>query len=757
MCILLPIKQRRFGIQFQGAFFCTIGQPAILIRTPVARILRSMIPFRSAPSKQARKEYPLMKSIPELYGSLVFSDKVMKDKLPKDIYKALRKTIENGTHFELDVANAVAVAMKEWAVENGATHFTHWFQPMTGITAEKHDSFISPVGDCEINMDFSGKELVKGEPDASSFPSGGLRATFEARGYTAWDPTSPAFIKDRTLYIPTAFCSYTGEALDKKTPLLRSMDALNKEAVKLLHTIGNTSVNRVTTTVGPEQEYFLVDKKLYEQRKDLIFCGRTLIGAPAPKGQEMEDHYFGVLPPRVSAYMHDLDEELWKLGIPAKTKHNEVAPAQFELAPVFDTTNVAVDHNQLTMEIMKKVADRHGLVCLLHEKPFEGINGSGKHNNWSVSTDTGVNLLDPGKTPAENAQFLLFLSAVIQAVDDYADLMRVSVASPGNDHRLGANEAPPAIVSIFLGDELSGVLQSIENDTYFGKQEKELMDIGATVIPHFTKDTTDRNRTSPFAFTGNKFEFRMLGSSLSVSGPNVVLNTAVAEVLSQFSDKLKDVAPEAMEEAIHALVKETIIAHKRIIFNGNGYTDEWVEEAEKRGLYNLKSTPDALPAFIAEKNMALFTKHGIFTKQEVESRYEILLENYSKTIHIESLTLQEMVKKDFLSSAIDYMDRVAQTACSKKSVAASISTVYEEKLLSRLSLLSEQLTASAEELAALTVQAEAKEDILEKAVYYQSTILPKMEEVRSYADEAETMIPDSYLSYPTYDKLLFSI
>lgn len=698
-----------------------------------------------------------MKSIPELYGSLVFSDKVMKDKLPKDIYKALRKTIENGTHFELDVANAVAVAMKEWAVENGATHFTHWFQPMTGITAEKHDSFISPVGDCEINMDFSGKELVKGEPDASSFPSGGLRATFEARGYTAWDPTSPAFIKDRTLYIPTAFCSYTGEALDKKTPLLRSMDALNKEAVKLLHTIGNTSVNRVTTTVGPEQEYFLVDKKLYEQRKDLIFCGRTLIGAPAPKGQEMEDHYFGVLPPRVSAYMHDLDEELWKLGIPAKTKHNEVAPAQFELAPVFDTTNVAVDHNQLTMEIMKKVADRHGLVCLLHEKPFEGINGSGKHNNWSVSTDTGVNLLDPGKTPAENAQFLLFLSAVIQAVDDYADLMRVSVASPGNDHRLGANEAPPAIVSIFLGDELSGVLQSIENDTYFGKQEKELMDIGATVIPHFTKDTTDRNRTSPFAFTGNKFEFRMLGSSLSVSGPNVVLNTAVAEVLSQFSDKLKDVAPEAMEEAIHALVKETIIAHKRIIFNGNGYTDEWVEEAEKRGLYNLKSTPDALPAFIAEKNMALFTKHGIFTKQEVESRYEILLENYSKTIHIESLTLQEMVKKDFLSSAIDYMDRVAQTACSKKSVAASISTVYEEKLLSRLSLLSEQLTASAEELAALTVQAEAKEDILEKAVYYQSTILPKMEEVRSYADEAETMIPDSYLSYPTYDKLLFSI
>lgn len=700
---------------------------------------------------------PMSKSIPELYGSLVFSDKVMKNKLPKDVYKALRKTIENGTHFELDVANAVAVAMKEWAVENGATHFTHWFQPMTGITAEKHDSFISPVGDCEINMDFSGKELVKGEPDASSFPSGGLRATFEARGYTAWDPTSPAFIKDKTLYIPTAFCSYTGEALDKKTPLLRSMDALNKEAVKLLHIIGNDAAKRVSTTVGPEQEYFLVDKELYNQRKDLIFCGRTLIGAPAPKGQEMEDHYFGVLPPRVAAYMHDLDEELWKLGIPAKTKHNEVAPAQFELAPVYDSANVAVDHNQLTMEIMRRVADKHGLVCLLHEKPFEGINGSGKHNNWSVSTDTGVNLLDPGKTPAENTQFLLFLTAVIKAVDDYADLMRVSVASPGNDHRLGANEAPPAIVSIFLGDELNGVLESIEHDTYFDRQKREEMDIGATVIPHFIKDTTDRNRTSPFAFTGNKFEFRMLGSSLSVSGPNVVLNTAVAEVLSQFSDKLKDTAPEAMEDAVHALVKETVIAHKRIVFNGNGYTDEWVEEAKRRGLFNLKSTPEALPQFIADKNVSLFTKHGIFTKEEMESRYEILLENYSKILHIESLTLQEMASKDFLSSAMSYMEQLARTATAKKTVSAGISAACEEKILTKLSALCEKLTTALDELAALTKKAQNTDDLLAQASFYHETILAKMEEVRSYADEAEAYIPDSYLAYPTYGKLLFSI
>ncbi|MGB4940037.1 MAG: glutamine synthetase III, partial [Blautia wexlerae] len=578
----------------------------------------------------------MAQNIPELYGSLVFNDKVMRSKLPKDMYKALKKTIESGTHLELDVANSVAVAMKEWATENGATHYTHWFQPMTNVTAEKHDSFISPTGDGQVIMDFSGKELVKGEPDASSFPSGGLRATFEARGYTAWDPTSPAFIKDGTLYIPTAFCSYSGEALDKKTPLLRSMQTLDKEATNLLHIIGNKDVKHVNTTVGPEQEYFLVDKELYKQRKDLVFCGRTLIGAPAPKGQEMEDHYFGALKPRVAAYMHDLDVELWKLGIPAKTKHNEVAPAQHELAPVFDTTNVAVDHNQLTMEVMKKVADKHGLVCLLHEKPFEGINGSGKHNNWSMITDTGVNILDPGKTPAENTQFLIFLTAVIKAVDEYADVLRISVASAGNDHRLGANEAPPAVVSVFLGDELTEVLKSIENDEYFAGSRAVQMDIGAKVLPHFVKDNTDRNRTSPFAFTGNKFEFRMLGSEASVANPNIILNTAVAECVHQFAEQLKDVPEDKMEDAIHELIKKTIIDHKRVIFNGNGYTDEWIEEATKRGLFNLKSTPDALPQWIAEKNIELFTKYHIFTKEEIESRYEIWLESYSKILNIES-------------------------------------------------------------------------------------------------------------------------
>ena len=558
--------------------------------------------------------------IPALYGSLVFNDKVMRNKLPKDMYKALRKTIENGTHLELDVANSVAVAMKEWAVENGATHYTHWFQPMTGFTAEKHDSFITPVGDGEVIMDFSGKELVKGEPDASSFPSGGLRATFEARGYTAWDPTSPAFIKDGTLYIPTAFCSYSGEALDKKTPLLRSMETLNTEAVKMLKLLGNETVTSISTTIGPEQEYFLVDKDLYKKRKDLVFCGRTLFGAPAPKGQEMEDHYFGSLKPKVAAYMHDLDVELWKLGIPAKTKHNEVAPAQHELAPIFDTANVAVDHNQLTMEIMKKVADKHGLVCLLHEKPFEGINGSGKHNNWSLITNDGVNLLNPGSTPAQNIQFLVFLMAVIKAVDEYADLMRVSATSAGNDHRLGGNEAPPAIVSIFLGDELTAVLESIENDTFFGKQKKVQLDIGAHVLPHFVKDTTDRNRTSPFAFTGNKFEFRMLGSAASVANPNVVLNTAVAEALAQFYTELEGTKPEDMEQAVHELIKRAIRKHKKVIFNGNGYTDEWVAEAEKRGLYNLPSTPDCLPQLLADKNVELFTKHHVFTKEELTSR-----------------------------------------------------------------------------------------------------------------------------------------
>ena len=701
----------------------------------------------------------MAQSIPELYGSLVFNDKIMREKLPKDMYKALKKTIENGTHLELDVANSVAVAMKEWALEHGATHYTHWFQPMTNFTAEKHDSFISPTVDGQVIMDFSGKELVKGEPDASSFPSGGLRATFEARGYTAWDPTSPAFIKDRTLYIPTAFCSYSGEALDKKTPLLRSMDTLNKEAVKILRLLGNTEVKHINTTVGPEQEYFLVDKDLYNKRKDLIFCGRTLIGAPAPKGQEMEDHYFGTLKPRVSAYMHDLDEELWKLGIPAKTKHNEVAPAQHELAPVFDTTNVAVDHNQLTMEIMKKVAAKHNMVCLLHEKPFEGINGSGKHNNWSMSTDTGVNLLDPGKTPAENTQFLVFLVAVIKAVDDYADLLRISVASAGNDHRLGANEAPPAVVSIFLGDELTEVLKAIENDEFFVGHSAVQMDIGAKVLPHFVKDNTDRNRTSPFAFTGNKFEFRMLGSSSSVANPNIILNTAVAESLRQFYEKLKDVPADEMESAVHELLKQTIIDHKRVIFNGNGYTDEWLEEAKKRGLYNLVSTPDALPHFIDEKNEKLLTSHHIFTDAELHSRYEIKMENYVKTLHIEANTLVEIIQKDLLPSITTYMEKLAQTASLKKSVVPGISVSAEASLLSRLTELAETMTKDLETLKADTAMAEYEvdKDLLKSAKLYQSVVLTDMEKVRVSADAAEALIPNSILPYPTYGKLLFSI
>ena len=683
----------------------------------------------------------MAQNIPELYGSLVFNDKVMRSKLPKDMYKALKKTIESGTHLELDVANSVAVAMKEWATENGATHYTHWFQPMTNVTAEKHDSFISPTGDGQAIMDFSGKELVKGEPDASSFPSGGLRASFEARGYTAWDPTSPAFIKDGTLYIPTAFCSYSGEALDKKTPLLRSMQTLDKEATNLLHI----------------HEYFLVDKELYKQRKDLVFCGRTLIGAPAPKGQEMEDHYFGALKPRVAAYMHDLDVELWKLGIPAKTKHNEVAPAQHELAPVFDTTNVAVDHNQLTMEVMKKVADKHGLVCLLHEKPFEGINGSGKHNNWSMITDTGVNILDPGKTPAENTQFLIFLTAVIKAVDEYADVLRISVASAGNDHRLGANEAPPAVVSVFLGDELTEVLKSIENDEYFAGSRAVQMDIGAKVLPHFVKDNTDRNRTSPFAFTGNKFEFRMLGSEASVANPNIILNTAVAECVHQFAEQLKDVPEDKMEDAIHELIKKTIIDHKRVIFNGNGYTDEWIEEATKRGLFNLKSTPDALPQWIADKNIELFTKYHIFTKEEIESRYEIWLESYSKILNIESNTMVEMVQKDFLPSVFAYIDKVAATAVAKKSVVSDVSTASEGKLIKELSQLADEISTGLETLKADTAKALATEDPLANAKAYQTVVLSDMDELRKSVDAAETLIPDALLPYPTYDKLLFSV
>ena len=745
LCILQHISNGALENKIQGAFFVYLKVFILITKIKINGALKG--------------DFIMAQSIPEIYGSLVFNDKIMREKLPKDMYKALKKTIENGTHLELDVANSVAVAMKEWALEHGATHYTHWFQPMTNFTAEKHDSFISPTGDGQVIMDFSGKELVKGEPDASSFPSGGLRATFEARGYTAWDPTSPAFIKDRTLYIPTAFCSYSGEALDKKTPLLRSMDTLNKEAVKILRLLGNTEVKHIDTTVGPEQEYFLVDKDLYNKRKDLIFCGRTLIGAPAPKGQEMEDHYFGTLKPRVSAYMHDLDEELWKLGIPAKTKHNEVAPAQHELAPVFDTTNVAVDHNQLTMEIMKKVAAKHNMVCLLHEKPFEGINGSGKHNNWSMSTDTGVNLLDPGKTPAENTQFLVFLVAVIKAVDDYADLLRISVASAGNDHRLGANEAPPAVVSIFLGDELTEVLKAIENDEFFVGHGAVQMDIGAKVLPHFVKDNTDRNRTSPFAFTGNKFEFRMLGSSSSVANPNIILNTAVAEVLSQFYEELKDVPADGMESAVHELLKKTIKEHKRIIFNGNGYTDEWIEEAEKRGLYNLVSTPDALPHFTDEKNEKLLTSHHIFTHAELHSRYEIKLENYVKTLHIEAGTMVEIIQKDLLPAVTTYMEKLAQTAALKKSVVPDISVSTEAALLTRLTELSETMVKDLERLKEDTAMAEYEvdKDLLKSAKLYQSVVLTDMEKVRVSADAAEALIPDSILPYPTYGKLLFSI
>ena len=628
---------------------------------------------------------------------------------------------------------------------------------MTGFTAEKHDSFITPVGDGEVIMDFSGKELVKGEPDASSFPSGGLRATFEARGYTAWDPTSPAFIKDGTLYIPTAFCSYSGEALDKKTPLLRSMETLNTEAVKMLKLLGNETVTSVSTTIGPEQEYFLVDKDLYKKRKDLVFCGRTLFGAPAPKGQEMEDHYFGSLKPKVAAYMHDLDVELWKLGIPAKTKHNEVAPAQHELAPIFDTANVAVDHNQLTMEIMKKVADKHGLVCLLHEKPFEGINGSGKHNNWSLVTSDGDNLLNPGSTPAQNIQFLVFLMAVIKAVDEYADLMRVSATSAGNDHRLGGNEAPPAIVSIFLGDELSAVLESIENDTFFGKQKKVQLDIGAHVLPHFVKDTTDRNRTSPFAFTGNKFEFRMLGSAASVANPNVVLNTAVAEALAQFYTELEGTKPEDMEQAVHELIKRAIRKHKKVIFNGNGYTDEWVAEAEKRGLYNLPSTPDCLPQLLADKNVELFTKHHVFTKEELASRYEIKLENYVKTIGIEARTLAEMITKDFLPAVSTYAAEVSKNAAAKKSFMAAADTASEEALVEKLSTAYTALTAEVTELKTLIDTSFALEDTQKCAEAFHDQVLAKMEDIRTIASDIEALIPDSILSYPTYDQLLFSL
>ena len=696
-------------------------------------------------------------SVPELYGSLVFNDKVMRERLPKDIYKAVHKTIQNGSHLELDVANTVAATMKEWALELGATHFTHWFQPMTGLTAEKHDSFISPTENGGVIMEFSGKELVKGEPDASSFPSGGLRATFEARGYTAWDPSSPAFIKDGTLYIPTAFCSYSGESLDKKTPLLRSMETLGDSATKLLHILGKEKVTRVDTTVGSEQEYFLIDKDLYTEREDLMLTGRTLIGAPAPKGQEMEDHYFGVLKPKVSEFMHDLDQELWKLGVPAKTKHNEVAPSQHELAPVFETANIAVDHNQLTMEMMKKVADKHNYACLLHEKPFEGINGSGKHNNWSMITSEGENLLDPGKTPGKNVQFLLFLMGIVSAVDEYADLMRVSVATAGNDHRLGANEAPPAIVSIYVGDELEKVLESIENGEDFTASDSKQLETGAHVLPHFIQDNTDRNRTSPFAFTGNKFEFRMPGSSLSVADPNIVLNTAVAEALDQICAKLEGVAPKDLEEEAMKLVKKLLKKHRRIIFNGNGYTDEWVAEAEKRGLYNLKSLPEAMPQIKAKKNKELFEKHHVFTEIEIDSRYEIYLENYSKTIRIEALTMLEMVKKDFTDGLMAYETALTDTAIQKKQVLAGAKCTLETSILTKLDAASEAIGLAVEKLEKDLAETQKITDSLALATAYHDTILADMDALRAPVDAAEEMIPETYLPYPTYSKLLFSL
>jgi glutamine synthetase len=696
-----------------------------------------------------------MTNIPEMFGSMVFNDDVMKQKLPKDIYKKLKRTVQEYKHLDLDVANVVANAMKEWAVENGATHFTHWFQPLTGITAEKHESFISPCGDDKIILDFSGKELVRGEPDASSFPSGGIRSTFEARGYTAWDPTSYAFIKDGVLCIPTAFCSYNGEALDTKTPLLRSMEVLSKEAVRLLKLFGNDDVNRVITTVGPEQEYFLIDKKLYEKRPDLIFCGRTLFGAKSPKGQELDDHYFGTLKPRVSAFMKELNEELWKLGVFAKTQHNEVAPAQHELAPIFTTTNIAADHNQLTMELMKTIANKYDLVCLLHEKPFAGVNGSGKHNNWSMSTDTGVNLLDPGETPSENAKFLLFLSATIKAVDKYQDLLRIAVASAGNDHRLGANEAPPAIISMFLGDELTAVLESIENDTEFDKLEKEHMEIGATVIPHFPKDTTDRNRTSPFAFTGCKFEFRMLGSSFSISDTNVILNTIVAETLSEFADKLE--TSSNLNDDLTALVKETIKEHKRIIFNGNNYSDEWVEESAKRGLLNLKSTVDALPYFVADKNVKLFTKHNIFSESEIYSIYEIMLEAYSKIIHIEALTMLDMVKRSIIPSVISYLKDLGETASIKKSINANLNCELEENLIGIISNLSASIYRNMEELDNSLLEAKGQETSLHVAKYYRETVFVNMQQLRSVVDELETLVGKKYWPFPTYGELLFSV
>lgn len=697
-----------------------------------------------------------MAKVPEIFGSMVFNDQKMQERLPKSTYKALKKTIQNGEPLDLGVANVVAAAMKDWAVEMGCTHYTHWFQPMTGITAEKHDSFIAPNGEGQVIMEFSGKELVKGEPDASSFPSGGIRATFEARGYTTWDPTSYAFVKDGTLYIPTAFCSYTGEVLDKKTPLLRSMERINTEAVKILHLLGKEDVTRVTTTVGPEQEYFLIDKDAYDQREDLIYTGRTLFGAKAPKGQELDDHYFGAIKTRVAAYMKDLDEELWKLGILAKTKHNEVAPSQHELAPIFTTTNIATDHNELTMEVMKKVAERHGLVCLLHEKPFAGVNGSGKHNNWSISTNTGENLLDPGKTPENNLQFQLFLAAVVKAVHEYQDLLRITVASAGNDHRLGANEAPPAIISMYLGDDLGELVDSIINDREYVSKGKQKMRTGVDVLPDFMKDTSDRNRTSPFAFTGNKFEFRALGSSLNIACPNYMLNTMVAEELSEFYDELKDA--DDMDAAIKALVKKVFTEHQNIIFNGNNYAPEWVEEAERRGLLNLKSLPDAMEHFLDKKNVDLFVKNKICSADEIRARYEIELESYSKQINIEALTMIDMAKKNILPAVTSYVRDLTDTALAKKALSDAIPTSVEEDLITSLSnklVCFSKKTAELEE--AVIKASDYSDDNLKYAKYYRETVFALMQELRAVGDAMETETASEYWPYPSYGELLFGV
>lgn len=694
------------------------------------------------------------KKITDIFGTLVFDEDVMEERLAKDTFRELQKTMKEGKSLNIKIANAVANAMKDWAVEHGATHYTHWFQPMTGVTAEKHDGFIGTNKNGKVILEFSGKELIKGEPDASSFPNGGLRATFEARGYTAWDPTSYAFIKNGVLCIPTAFCSYSGHALDKKTPLLRSMQAINKQALRILKLFGNDEVKSVKTTVGPEQEYFLVDKKYYEQRKDLIYTGRTLFGAPSPKGQEMEDHYFGTIKSRVQEFMNELNEELWKLGVLVKTEHNEVAPAQHELAPIFSTTNIATDHNQLTMELIQRIAKKHGLVALLHEKPFDGINGSGKHNNWSLSTDTGVNLLEPGETPHENAQFLLFLCAVIKAADEHQDLLRLSVATAGNDHRLGANEAPPAIISVFLGDELSEILKAIEEDRPYDSKEKEVMKIGAHVLPKFPKDTTDRNRTSPFAFTGNKFEFRMPGSSSSIAGCNIVLNTVIADELKEFADILEK-APD-FSSALHALIQGTIKEHKRIIFNGNGYDDSWVDEAKKRGLMNLRTTPDALPYFIKDENINLFQRHKVFDEEEVRSRYEIMMEEYVKILHIEVLTMVNMAQKEILPAVSQYSYDLAQR-CDMKERVAKLENVYEKETLKDVSTLLDQAFQATQHLDQVLKEAEAIEDFEKAAFYYRDEIIPAMSALRTPCDELEKLTAESVWPFPTYGKLLFGI